>query len=58
MPTVPRSRNPALKKFHKIKYYTDLKNLFSGRSPVVQWLKDLVVSLQQPGSLLWLRFNP
>ena len=31
MPTMPRSRNPVLNKFHKIKYYTDLKICFQRR---------------------------
>ena len=29
-----------------------------GRSLAVQWVQDLVLSLQQLGSLLWRRFDP
>lgn len=31
MPIVPRSRDPELNKFHKIKYYSDLKSCFQRR---------------------------
>ena len=48
-----KMRNPGT-----VNIYIILKGVCYGSSPAAQQVKDSVSSLQQLGSLLWLRFDP